>query len=504
MKILLIFLIIVFSSMASTASECYHYHTPHYFNLFVKQNMLVLQHTVKDPNKISYVSRDEIILKGINGKGFKIIKEDNKLMLFSTDEGYFIVEKDWYETKEYGVTKIYTLNQVSKTTGTSFFYVDSKWTYIDLEKYSSKFNKKSLPKLSSNLAIVDKDDDNRRWLLKDDDNLYAFTDIENFKTIPNIDAQNFKLYKTESDIEENFLYDDDTFYKINYIYEYEDMKPNFDVFKKHNGFLKFEFYDLDDTYLKATNDDQVWVYIKTGVSLNSGEMVHFYPIENATFLNDSNSLLNINDKIYFDSLDAIYKRTSLDISLVENLSNLERIDFYSYTDGKHNYRFDYDKFKLFPIKNKLNINAIYYPEIHSYQSHTASFYNDNGTLKYLDNNGKIHIKRKINSKVKKLVLAYAYDNYLCIEGQEIVSLADFETIEFLGSTVDVIQSCDGGKGQIPIEIKYYYFFKDKDRVYTYYSGDEEMKITKNKKPKNFIMNDFKQLKFLEELMNKGK
>jgi len=495
MKTLLLSLI-AFSSMISAASECYHYHTPHYFDLFIKQNQLVFQHTVKDPNKISYVSRDEIILKEINSRGFKIIKEDHKLILFSTNEGYFIVEKDWFETKEYGVTKIYALNQVSKTTGTSFFYVDNKWIYIALEKYSSKFNKKSLPKLSSNLTIVDKDDDNRRWLLKDDDNLYAFTDIENFKTIPNIDVKNFKLYKTESDIEEDFLYDDDTFYRVNYNYEYEDMKSNFDILKKQIDFLEFKFFDLDDIYIKAT-DNQVWAYIKAGMSLKSGETVYFYPIEKATFLNESNSLIRVNDKIYFDSLDAIYNRTSLDVSLVENLSNLERINFYSYTDGTQNYKFDYDKFKLFPIKNKLNINAKYYSEIHSYQSHTASFYNDNGILKYLDENGRIHIKRKIKSKVKFLKLVYAYDNLLLIEGQEVINSADFNTIEFLGSTVDVIQPCDGGKGQIPVKIKYYYFFKDKDKLYAYYSGDYKMKILEDVSPKDFSPNNYKQLKTLE-------
>ncbi len=39
---------------------------------------------------------------------------------------------------------------------------------------------------------------------------------------------------------------------------------------------------------------------------------------------------------------------------------------------------------------------------------------------------------------------------------------------FIGSTVNVIQGCDGGRGQYPVEIDIYYFFKDKNNVYAYY------------------------------------
>ena len=199
--------------------------------------------------------------------------------------------------------------------------------------------------------------------------------------------------------------------------------------------------------------------------------------------------------MFFDSFNAIYQSNSLNVSLVEDLLNLERIDFYSYSDGKQNYRFNYDKYKLIPIQDKLSENALFYKAISSYSNCTASFYNDNGTLKYANDKGDIHIKRKINTKVKFLELAYAYDDYIYIEGQEIISIADFDTLEFLGSTVDVIQPCDGGKGQIPVVINYYYFFKDK--VYSYYSGGKKIKIIENKAPENFMANNYNQLKSLQ-------
>ena len=85
--------------MLSFASECYHYHTPHYFDFFIKQGQLTFQHTVKDPNKISFVSRKEITLSRINSIEFKIISEDAKLILFSTVDGYFIIEKNYIKQK---------------------------------------------------------------------------------------------------------------------------------------------------------------------------------------------------------------------------------------------------------------------------------------------------------------------------------------------------------------------------------------------------------------------
>ena len=47
-------------------------------------------------------------------------------------------------------------------------------------------------------------------------------------------------------------------------------------------------------------------------------------------------------------------------------------------------------------------------------------------------------------------------------------------MSFVGSTVDVISPCDGGKGQVPIVIEYNYFFKDKKGVYQYHTGKDTL------------------------------
>ncbi|MGJ8549328.1 hypothetical protein [Winogradskyella wichelsiae] len=37
-------------------SECYHYHTPTFYKLFVDNKQLLFQHTVKYPNYVSCIS----------------------------------------------------------------------------------------------------------------------------------------------------------------------------------------------------------------------------------------------------------------------------------------------------------------------------------------------------------------------------------------------------------------------------------------------------------------
>ena len=76
--------------------------------------------------------------------------------------------------------------------------------------------------------------------------------------------------------------------------------------------------------------------------------------------------------------------------------------------------------------------------------------------------------------IKDLRLAFAFDDKLLIEDKVIASKADFNTIAFLGSLVEVVSPCDGGRGQIPVVVNYTYFFKDKDAVYKYTSGEAAM------------------------------
>ena len=91
-QILLAITCLVFASLAQ-ASHCYNYIVEGYYNLLVENGGMFLQETIKDSNKVSYVSQDKELLKGVNGQDFRVISDDGKYILFLTDAMYYLVPK---------------------------------------------------------------------------------------------------------------------------------------------------------------------------------------------------------------------------------------------------------------------------------------------------------------------------------------------------------------------------------------------------------------------------
>lgn len=69
-------------SLSLPVSEYYSYHTPNYFSVFVDNEQIIFQHTVKDPNGISYVSRDQVAVDSVNAKGFELLSKSNAYLFF--------------------------------------------------------------------------------------------------------------------------------------------------------------------------------------------------------------------------------------------------------------------------------------------------------------------------------------------------------------------------------------------------------------------------------------
>lgn len=494
MKTSLIFFLLIFTTF-SNASECYRYHIPHYYDLFVRNNKIIFQHTVKDINTISFVSQNEIELNNINSDGFNLIEQDDKYILFCNSNDYYIIDLNSYYVKENGTSKIFTTREVKKTLGTSFFYVNNQWVYIDTDHQYKESKNVKLPRLTQNLQIIHKDKDNRRWLLKDDNNYYSFSD-RNFKVIPNLNLKTTLFYETKYYyLDKNFLYDENTFYLLDYNYNYQDETANFKLEGSNDNLLEMTFHDTyNDLYLKES-DSLIWAYKKNGVNFKDHSSICFYPLK-GKFINKYNSLLEINGSVYYDSHSAMYENGSIDISIIENIDLLEKVDYSTFYDGNRHYKYDYDSKRLIKISKSIDKNTILFPSVNFYGRTLSSFYKDKNSINYYNEYELINT-RKIKTDVKNLTLAYAYDDVLLIEDKEIPNIADNNTIEFLGSTVDVISDCDGGKGQKNIIIKYFYFFKDKDYIYYYYSDEKEMKIIENLKSNTQDYSNFISLKKLE-------
>jgi len=66
-------------------------------------------------------------------------------------------------------------------------------------------------------------------------------------------------------------------------------------------------------------------------------------------------------------------------------------------------------------------------------------------------------------------------------------------MSFIGSTVQVISECDGGRGQYPVEIDVYYFFKDQNGIYVYNTTNKKMRAVENQKLSDVKIDDYEYL-----------
>jgi len=107
------------------------------------------------------------------------------------------------------------------------------------------------------------------------------------------------------------------------------------------------------------------------------------------------------------------------------------------------------------------------------------------------------------SGIKDVRLAIAYDDKIYIDNKSIPNIADRTTMSLLGSTVDVISRCDGGKGQYPIVTHVYYFFKDKDNIYVYNTNNPKMRVIKNLNIKDYEEDNYGQLMHLMKMTLKN-
>lgn len=468
-------------------SECYSYHTPHFYEVFIENNQVIFQHTVKDPNGISYVSRDKIVLDAVNCQDFKLISEDDEKILISNFDGYFFIKKDPYELNENRVSKIYQSNSITRTIGTDFIYKNDTWYYVNLESYSKEINEEEVKNVPHDLEIFKSGIKREGTLYKNKEAVYVFDNEKlSFKAIPKLTGKDTHYVKQNSSIIEGFIYDNDTFYYISY----HDLIDYTEQFTSHPEFTNFKSVEIIENqydYSIDTKDGIIWLILKFSIRDKMGKEAKIIPIK-ATYFGKNRKLLNYNNKIYIDFNDLLNDWNSIDISTIQNPSNLTQ-DPYFYNDGKMRYILDYDN-DTFKSVEWLPVEAIFYPPNDTYGFlSNRSFYADKTNIYFIEKPEKKSKTIKHISDLIDLKLAYAFDDKLLIENKIIKNNADRESMVFIGSTVDVISECDGGRGQYPVKIDVYYFFKDKNGVYVYNTLHQKMRKLENQNPAQAPIDD---------------
>ena len=491
MKKVILILTLVLTSIVNS-SECYSYHTSEKHLIKKINGNFYLITRVIDPNGVSIASQQKIKIDIEGVKNLEYVSEDKSIILVVSENAYYWIDKNPYTFEDIGLVKITDRKNVSETFSTKLFCINGNWNYFS--GYRNKITSKKITDFPSGSEII-YDFGRGSYLLKNAEKVSVYNELEGtIKVIPKLNSKNVRFKKANWDYDNHFLYDEDTFYLININFQnLENITSSFTL----QGFSEFftdSAFIVDDWYnsFLSCNDGTIWLYNKHTFTDNSGNRLYFKKYQDLKLLNNSNFLIQ-NNKVYRHNF-----RNPVDVSEVLDLKNLRKHkkffahkDFY--TDGKGIYFFDFidtnGNTKLKKID--LSLETKCYKGIQSYAYQSAPFYADNHKIFLWSMGDKKLIElTDFSSEIKDLSLAYAFDNKILIEGKIIESIADRETLEFIGSTVDVISDCDGGEGQYPVEVEYNYYFKDKNSVYSYHSEDKKLTKLDSVNHKTINTNNF--------------
>lgn len=432
------------------ASHCYSYTVRHDYKLLTEEGGIFLQETVKDYNTISYVSQEKTQLKEITDKDFQVISEEGANILFMADGAYYLIRKDSYQAKEYSIKPLFSKQEVSKIVANQFFLVSGNWYYV-FPSYQGKYAKQKLSELKGDLEII-ADFNRGEILLKGEQAVYIYYMGENrLKKIPELTpSQNRFFQSLDFYSQHHYLYDDDTFFLTDIRFNYRDITQQFKLQGKTDGFTQAEIHSSYAGDSIDTKDGFLWLYGHRTLP-EVGEDAYFTPVQ-ANYLNAYKDLYQANGKVYANNGNLIQNSNPVDISQVQQ-----------------------------PDQLHLPYSGIFSDNVYEYN---------------LENNELI--------LAREIIVSRSPENYVEIQNNKIlIGTDEIKTgslngeLVFLGSTVNVIQGCDGREGGSVI-VEYFYFFKDDKNVYVYSSfhPKENLKLMPDVSPQDLQADDYETLQKL--------
>lgn len=494
-KVFLVMLFLLFAQVGLWASECYHYHTKKNYKIVTVKGIPQLQITTMDPNGISMVDQQQIPILQV-GDAIKIVDQNRDIMLLADHQAYYLLAAEFYDVDRVTPVKIADRKDVKSTFDADMLCINGKWFSYSFDAYSKKIVK-TASKLFPNEPTVLAQFQNRRYLLKDRNHIYSYERAQLTADIfEGLNAATIQCHKLENN-EDKYLLTDG-----NAVYVYD--VSNFDKEDITESLLSlglkrpFTIEEVAQNWLNSFvdfNDGNIWCYVSAGLDLQDGTTAYLYPVK-AQWLNKQHELINKDGKIYYNGWDLINDQPPMNVIAVAQLRSLEMTTFGFYFDGTAYYKDQDGEGRLAPMP-WLNKDSKFVNGVYSYQKGLPNFFDDGKQLIFPDYNSMQPQKTLTHqSGLKKMEVAYAYDDKLLIESREIMNIADRESMVFIGSTVDVIRGCDGGKGQIAVVIEYNYFFRDKNNLYGYHSGDSTLTLIKGIDPNSIEKDNYRQLRKL--------
>lgn len=497
MKIIGFTFIFIFTNLFVKASECYHYHTQVTYSLKIIENRIYLEAITKDPNKISIANYSKFPLRDVSTKDASIFSETEEGIIIKNASGYYYISKSALHDDRLLAHKIAGKNSLTYTPIGFTFFVDGLWKKLEYNQYYPtllervKFKTvKYLPKQANILGRFYLGN-NSIFLIGDDKSISSYD--ENAGTVTLLTKLNPKQVKIDTldhNSDEYIMYDATHFYLTRDAFRtVEDLTPTFKRMGLMSSFLKMRIIKSENSIYLDFEDGNLWPYVSAGISMESGGDVNFYPVENVKYIASAELFLH-QGMLYDDPWSLINEQNPISFSALKDLNGLTKLATMHYKQGDKIYEIiDKNGQKsLSRVKNPAKFlqaddaKRTYNNSLWTYRHPTSIFYATKNSITFYNNQTQ-ESERIINFKttLKDLKLAYAFDDKILIENEVVPSIADYNSLEFLGSIVEVISPCDGGRGQIEIVVNYNYYFKDKNAVYKYHSGDKGLVKVKDKK-----------------------
>ncbi|MFD2287091.1 hypothetical protein GJU39_10610 [Pedobacter petrophilus] len=491
-KLFLMFLFIV-SNQVLKASECYDYHTTRSTKLVTKSGHLYFQFTEKDPNGFTYVKQNNRLIKGIDIASYTLYGEDEGIFVFADKAGVYTLAKDeQYEGDLAKFYKILNANEATKNINGRLFLINGKWNYI--YNWQNKITKILMPDLPVSTVNI------KSWAsgfyLKDHKNVYAIKlDLNDAKKyeltiLPGLLPAETVHYSCFAQLNEDYLADKNTMIKISTDGYFEDITPQFLAL----GFNKdYNAMKLIDGSIPLWQTGNLMLKKRDGASSTrknpqNGEDIEVdYAYSSAKLLKP---LAGKNNYLFFrNNIYPIWDDNfSLPAKIIVSANELTAVEGKLFKGKDFYYMGNTDNYRL--ASTTIPADAKFYPTVDSYNRQLPKALTSDDFFYVVGERSDVKFADKIalTSKVVKQLGCYYLLNHSLFDGTKSYSInADEETLSYLGSFVEVLNSCSGDMpNSAPVEVVYHHFFKDENAVY--YIND---KVKKWQKIQTAIVNHYK-------------
>lgn len=460
---------------------------------------------VCDTRKVHYELKNENgqlflqkIIFGFNGKSIKYCQKSplpishKNVQIFHNnydENDKFIIKNDnfCYQAEEYyneiQFVPIAPAGEVEQVLYTKIVKISGKWFWLDklYDKEAKKWriDRKLISGSNGDLEIIYHYEND--IILKDEKAVYMLDNQTlTFKLLSDLNPKTTKLMVMGSVLENDWLFDEDTFYLIDnrMLSRSENITSDFLEKGFDGNFLKINIInDVGYNCFVTFGSDIVWIYENRKLSSPK-----FYPIvgENMKYL--PSDLLFYKGKYFTNS--NYHHSEGVEVSEVKNLEKLTSINNYLKYDGEFYYGLEYDEKKRKHYLKKVTIqnNSEYKKTL--YQQNNFITFSD----EYVFENKKIPLK----TAVKNLTFGFAFNDKFKINQKIISNPADFQTMEFIGSVVKKDDNCNA-------DAVYLHYYKDKNSVYVVDTELDSFHKINYLNHKELSENNFYETEFIPKL-----